>query len=331
MLERLDLKELSDYLSANSKKKITLTFHSMGDRDGVSSAIALSKYLKNSAIITPDFITRHALQMLEAAGFKSTISSEFDAGSDILIVLDANTPDALGALKARLNSFKGEILYVDHHFLPSTTKYNGITFNDESYNSTASIVYKVLKSLRFQIDKQSAKLLINGIVADSADFQNVTAETFMQISELLEITGDNYTEVVARVHGEISPENRYRTLNDISRSTVEMVGRHVIVYGKCNTNANLVADQAIRIGADASVFWMTDSKEASISARLRSPLDSKLKIHLGQIMQANANIIGGTGGGHPCAAGAYGPRKDRMQAMAMEIVREVSNKLRKNK
>lgn len=331
VLKKLDIASLANYLRSHSEKKFTLTFHSMGDRDAVSSAIALSKYLKNSTVITPDFITRHATQMLKDAGYTGEISSQPLYNCDILIILDSNNLGALGRMENMASSFNGDILFIDHHFLAAGAqdiKPKGFIFSSEAYNSTASIIYDLLKELKYNIDKQSARLLISGISADSADFQNVTSTTFRQISELLEICKANYNEVISYVHDEIPTESRYGLIKDLFGSEIEMVGDYILVYGRCKMHASLVADYAIKLGADASLFWVIEKDEISSSARLRSPLDIKLKIHLGQIMENNAKYIDGNGGGHPGAAGAYGPGKNKTDYFVGKVLEEIRNKLK---
>ncbi len=329
VLKKLDMAGLASYLRSNCENTFTITFHSVGDRDGVGSALALSKYLKNSSVTTPDFITRHARQMLKDAGYTHEIPSESGYKAGILVILDSNNFGSLGRMKNVAENFNGDILFIDHHFLSADAQSSkGIIFNSEAYNSTASIIYDLFKELKFKPDAQAARLLISGISSDSANFQNVTSTTFRQIAELLEICNANYNEVVSYVHNEISTQSRYGLIKDLFGSNIEVVGNYLLIYGKCKMHASVVADQAIKIGADASLFWDAEKDEISASARLRSPLDIKLKIHLGRIMQRNAKYIGGSGGGHPGAAGAYGPIKNKTDYFTGMVLEEIRNKLK---
>ena len=71
---------------------------------------------------------------------------------------------------------------------------------------------------------------------------------------------------------------------------------------------------AIKIGADIALFYSESENEISFSARCRPTLDAEMNMHLGRIMRAISGTIEGTGGGHPCAAGAYGPKKEGRDA-----------------
>jgi nanoRNase/pAp phosphatase (c-di-AMP/oligoRNAs hydrolase) len=309
-LAELNFTELQEFLKANIQKRFLLTFHSIGDRDGVGSAVALSVYLKNSEVRTPDFITNNARRMLDQVGYKGKIDKASTKGIDIIVVLDANNLEALSSFKEDVKAFEGTVVFIDHHLLPTQSDKKYLTFSDETYNSTASIIYDLMKSLGIGINKKTAILLLNGIISDSADFRNATAYTFKQVGELLDIANISYSDILEYFHENIPLHSRYDLINDIYSSKVEIVGKYLLIYGQASMHANVVADIAMKLGADASLFWLISDKEASISARLRSPLDKKLSIHLGRVMQSISKTLEGNGGGHPCAAGAYGPNKE---------------------
>ncbi|MGC8710182.1 MAG: DHH family phosphoesterase [Candidatus Micrarchaeia archaeon] len=323
----LNFNDLQEFIKANSQRKFLLTFHSIGDRDGVGSAISLSMYLKNSIVGTPDFITNNARRMLDQVGYQNKINPASTKGIDIVIVLDANNLEALGNFKEEVQSFKGKVVFVDHHLLPPVQNKKHLMFSDESYNSTASIIYDLLKSLGAGVNKKAAILLLNGIISDSADFRNATAYTFKQVSELLDIANMSYSDILEYFHESIPLNSRYSLINDLYSSKVEIVGKYLLIYGKASMHANVAADIAMKLGADASLFWSESEKEVSISSRLRPPLDKKLPMHLGRVMQGVSKILGGNGGGHPCAAGAYGPKKEMIGKAVEEALISIKKQL----
>ncbi|MEM3247292.1 MAG: DHH family phosphoesterase [Candidatus Micrarchaeaceae archaeon] len=312
-------------LEENKEKIFLITFHSIGDRDGVGSAIALSTYLKNSMIVTPDFITNNAKHMLEAVGYTKKIENVFPAKFDYALVLDTNNFESMGDFEEKLRH-ANNVIFIDHHLPKPGVSENAIVYSDESYNSTSSIVYDLLKKLGCSVDSQTSILLLNGIISDSADFQNATAETFTQIGELLKIAKITYSDILEYFHMRIPLNNRYALINDIFAANAEIVGRYILVYGLSSVHANVAADMAIKIGADAALFWSITDKEVALSARLRPSLDSKLALHLGAIMQQVGAIIGGNGGGHPCAAGAYGPNKNALPDAIGRVLGEIKSK-----
>lgn len=127
----------------------------------------------------------------------------------------------------------------------------------------------------------------------------------MQLGELLAIAGTDYISLMTET-GHISPaEERAKTVEDVMEAKVFVRNGLLFMHGACHAYANLAADDAIRIGADVALFHSL-GREVSFSSRLRPTLDKKYNIHLGKIMKQLSPLIGGTGGGHPCAAGAYG-------------------------
>jgi len=320
--------ELCGVLREYKDKKVLLTFHSIGDRDGVGSAAALSSFFTNSVVATPDFITNNAKKMLEFVGYDRHLETRFHEDADLAIILDANTPDVLGGFKERLSKFHGAVLVIDHHAPHDEFGGEVSGFNDETYNSTSSIVYDALRALGADVSKGAAFLLLNGIIADSADLHNSSPRTFRQIADLLEISKVDFSFISEYYHANVPVNNRYETVEDICASKAEIVGDYVVMYGRARARANVIADAALNLGADAAVFWVTTEREASLSARLLSPLDKKLNIHLGIMMQGVAGIVGGTGGGHACAAGAYGPRREGAQEAGEEVLRKIKEKMK---
>lgn len=297
----------------------------MGDRDGVGSAIALKSYLTNSTISTPDFITNSSRRMISELSKSVKIASLFPKDTDIVIVLDANNFEALGSFREKIEAFGKDVLFIDHHL--DQHEEEALEFSDEDYNSTASIIYDVLDKLGAMINNDAALALINGIISDSAEFHNMTAKTFRQLSELLEKTNLKYSEILFRFNEIVPVENRLNTLNDIKTAKTEVVKNYLLIYGKSSMHANIAADTAIKLGADAAIFWMINPNEVSISGRLKPSLDSKLSIHLGKVMREIAPIIKGNGGGHPSAAGAYGPKKENLQQAIDRILERIRQKL----
>lgn len=306
-MELLTFERLKSLLGEHKDKRVMLTFHSIGDTDSVSSAFALSNYMQNAAIAAPDFITANCKRMLQRLGFpESRITTNFDDNADLIILLDVNNFQECGSFSGKLSSFNKPILIIDHHALKGLDRQNVYVFNDETYNSTTSIVYDALEHLGHKIDSKTAALIALGIISDSADFVNSFPKTFTQMGKLLEISGTGYSELLQDIRHIASPESRMDSIISLFGSKVEVRHNLLFVYGRAAFHANHSADNALKIGADVSIFYAINGNDITFSARLRSPLDKELGLHLGIIMRKLAPLVNGTGGGHPCAAGLYG-------------------------
>lgn len=326
-MRALSMQELCGMLGGSRGRRVVITFHTIGDRDAVGSAMALASYFVNASVVTPDFITANARHMLSTLGLSGKVTGKLPDNTEVVIVCDANNTYALADMGQRILEKGTELLFIDHHAPHDGGRAQDSIFNDESYNSTASIVYDALKLLGSDIAKETAVLLLNGIIADSADLQNSSPLTFRQIAELLETAGMTFSFVAQHFKAEVPTANRYRVIRDVFSAHAEMVGKYVLVYGKASEHANVVADAALRLDCDASVFWTASASEASMSARLRSPCDKELQIHLGAVMEDIGPMLGGEGGGHACAAGAYGPDREKAEQACMEAVRQIKDKM----
>ena len=313
MSDCVKLENLAKFLSENSDKRVMVTFHSIGDMDSISSAFGLTKILKRASIRAPDFITSNAQFALEQAGIVlDDIGKGFVDDAELIVMVDVNNFGDCGPFEKRLGSSGAKILIIDHHV--SSGIEGALVFDSEDYNSTAGIVYDLLKYIGIAVDVQTAEILAMGIYSDSAEFRNANARSFIQLGELLMIAGLNLQQLLEKLSKIASVEARERTIDELFGAETVIINGRLFVKGATSMHAAIAADDAIKVGADVALFFSESEKEVSFSARCRPTLDAEMHMHLGKIMKLLAPIIGGSGGGHPCAAGAYGPKKDGLEA-----------------
>lgn len=322
--------DLLNFLIQNKEQKFLITFHSMGDRDCIGAAVGLREYLSKSVIATPDILTGTSRRVLESLSDKPEILTG-KLPKDIfgVIIVDANNFEALSDFGVKIKALKKPILFLDHHAIHKEENSKAMIFNDEGFNSTSSLVTSLLHKLGVRPSRDAAVTLLNGIIADSFDFYNMHTLTFRQVAELLENAGVSYSKFLEEFGERVPAQQRADSIRDLRAATSEVVGDYLLVYGLGSTHASIAAETAIKVGADAAVFWIIGAKEVSISARLKPPLDKKLSIHLGKMMQGIEGLLGGSGGGHPGAAGAYGPNKANAKKAADKILLQLKERLEK--
>ncbi len=318
---KMSFDEIVSELKALASKKVCITFHSVGDTDSVSSAFGIASILGNARIATPDYITSNSRRILELFGYDpSSISTSIGQDIDAVVMVDVNNYEDCGPFSDILKSYGDKVIAIDHH-APNHSPIRG--YNDENYNSAASIVYAILKKLDSHIDSNLASLLAAGIISDSAEFKNSMPDTFIQLGELLKIAGTGYMDMLTRISPVGDVNGRHATFVDIQESHAEVYSNLLVVRGKAHSHSNLAADNAIKCGVDLALFHSFNDSEVSFSARLRPTLDSKYGIHLGRISQKLAYLIGGTGGGHPCAAGAFGKKEEAWSIFEESFLNEI--------
>jgi nanoRNase/pAp phosphatase (c-di-AMP/oligoRNAs hydrolase) len=317
-----DIDSLAQVVKRYRSERVLITFHSFGDTDAVSSAFTLSSYFEDCIVATPDTITTNARRMLKNNGYDTKVSNTFDGEAELIVLVDVNNFEGCGRFAEELGRAKSQVLIIDHHARVEFKKGsdNVLSFNDESHNSAASIVMDLMDALGIQLKEAEARMLLMGIISDSAEFKNSTPKTFSQIGRLLQIGNTDYPTVIEQMFTPPDAKSREHSTSEFFRSKTMVKKGILFIYGDVAGAANMPADNGIRIGADVSMFRSIGKNEVSISARLRPPLDERYGIHLGKIMKELSPLIGGTGGGHPCAGGAYGPKKSGSAEFMAEFV-----------
>ncbi len=326
-MNSIGMREAASLLKDAKDKKVMITFHSIGDTDSVAAAVILSGMLKNSQISTPDTITHNASNTLKKLGRSGSFPNSFIGDAELVVLVDVNNFEGCGPFEERLKGFRRDMLVIDHHAKNEIQGTSVYAFDDESYNSTSSMVYELVKELGEDISSTNAKLLALGILSDSAGFKNASYQTFYQLAELFQQAGTSYIELQEEFYKEPLPERRLEVLSDMCHSESNVHSGMLFICGAAHGHAGDVADAAIDIGADVSIFYSENENEVAFSARLRPTFDEKYSLHLGVIMKKAANIIGGSGGGHPCAGGAYGPKKDKADEFLQELITQISKRI----
>ena len=106
---------------------------------------------------------------------------------DFIITVDAPNLNAVGTLYTENPAqFQGkEIINIDRHL--TNAFFGTVNFINKTSSSTCELIYKVLKQLECEIDKDMATNLYTGIAAATNTFTSysVNAETFETIAALL--------------------------------------------------------------------------------------------------------------------------------------------------
>ena len=118
----------------------------------------------------------------------SQVQYSYTGGTfDFIITVDAPNLNTLDALYTENpTQFQGkEIINIDRHL--TNAFFGTVNFVNKTSSSTSELVYKVLKELQVEIDKDMATNLYAGIAAATNTFTSysVNAETFETIAQLL--------------------------------------------------------------------------------------------------------------------------------------------------
>ncbi|MDO8339547.1 MAG: DHH family phosphoesterase [Candidatus Burarchaeum sp.] len=312
------------FLDSLKGKRVVLTFHSLGDVDGVAAAFALKNYLGERALVVPaDRVTSLSGKLLAHVGFSldelpqsaasaSAASPSARAPYDALVVLDCNSRMLMGR-------FSNEKPYavIDHHSLHTDPLGSRNEFINPSYSSASEIVYEFLRERQGQkpLDSRIALLLAAGIATDSAGFRSSREKTFTYMGELLAQAHTEYGDLLELLEVPLNISERVELLRACQQAKVERKGNFLLATSLVKSYEAAAADALIALGADVA-FVGYAGDDARISGR--TTLHLAHTIQLTEIMARAGKLLGGSGGGHPAAAGATGPKKSKLkQALAL--------------
>ncbi|VVB65894.1 manganese-dependent inorganic pyrophosphatase [Candidatus Gugararchaeum adminiculabundum] len=286
--------EAKKFLRDSRSRRILITFHSLGDADAVGAAFALKSVLPNSIILKQDHITREARNMIEHLGLK--LDSILPAPRyDGIIVIDTASRTLLPAIGSQQIS-----LVIDHHSKHLDAVKPKIKLIDDTASSSCEIVYELIKPVK---KPEVAVCLLAGIIADSFFFRSANQRTFQAVSELLPVAEKaklDYHGILSLIDLRPDFSQRIALLKAAQRVQFEKVGQYLIAFSSIGSNEAAAANSLVDLGADVA-FVSCVGKDLRISGRMRQGMEHML--NLAEIMHQASRKFGGSGGGHPPAAG----------------------------
>ena len=301
------MKAIAEFIRASREKPVLLVIHSRADADAVSSAAALSEYFHGSTICVPDSISASGRRISEKFKVGVEKFSELKFHPEIIIVLDTNSYALLPGMQEYIEKLKGKVGVIDHHSPHLDAVKACSVFVDTRASSTSEIIYELFRELNFPISSRVAELMLAGIVADSADLKTATTRTLEVVAYLLKRTPISLAQVFEMTEGIPDANYRIAVLKALSRTRVSRAGDFIFAVSEVSTHEAVSAERLVALGADYAFVAQATHGELRISARCRSSLVSAYGANVAEIMKEVGKLVGGTGGGHPSAAGANGP------------------------
>ncbi len=319
--------KLKRFLESSKNKSFLLLCHHNADPDSLGSAIAFALYLKsigveNIRIGVAQSVSSYAKKLLALSPVPLEKNPCIE--EDVIIIFDTSS---LEQLEPILIPKDKTIILIDHHLEKENPIKANITVVNSSRTSTAEIVWELFKYLGFY-DETAAKVLLAGIVTDTANFRFGNFMTFKAVSEILEKfgiqMGDIYNLVAPASDEKLDQARRMAMLKACQRMEIKKVGKYIIAISKVSAYESLACKTFLQLGADVAIVG-SEKKGVRISARAKESLVRK-GIHLGKIMEKVGSIIEGSGGGHAGAAGANG--KSNLEEGLKFLTKELEKFLR---
>ena len=206
---------------------VTVTAHTHPDGDALGSTSALTAYLrecrgKDVAVVLCDTPDETVLPIVPAG--VPLLCHDTDpeaclrriAGSDLVILLDANGFSRTEALQAAFEASTAPKVLIDHHLHPEREAFD-VVFSTPDISSASELLYDILLALPDigsdpqRLPADSARALLTGMTTDTNNFANsVYPGTFRMASGLLE-AGVDRDDVLESLYHRYR-ENRIRAM-----------------------------------------------------------------------------------------------------------------------
>ncbi len=164
-------------------KKILVLTHQKPDGDALGSGLAFSEFLdtlgKANTFFALGPISSTADFLPGRTKIKNNLGKINLADFDLIAILDCGDLKQTG-IETELRALPSgtAILNIDHH--QTNENFGAINIVDSESSSTAEIIFALFEELNFLISKNSATLLLTGLITDTANFSN-PATTFASL------------------------------------------------------------------------------------------------------------------------------------------------------
>jgi phosphoesterase RecJ-like protein len=284
-----------------------------GDMDTVGSAIALASSHPN-LMACGIHLGRTAKRVVEElkAPFRK-IAGEHTTWPNAMggvVIVDAAAPGQVG-----VHLPEGiPLCIIDHH---ATSDWN---LDEHDLNlqwnvrATTQIIDRYLQKYSPKSRSEVVrKMLLAGLITDTGRFRHADAGAFDSAHSLLSDSSIDYASFLQFIETEATtPSERGSLLRGLSRAKSIDSGAWNIVHTYSGTLEGRLASMLVGTGAEIALVSRYRDGETRLTAR--APRSSTQHgVHLGNLMAAVAERIGGEGGGHDGAAGWSG-KSDRIAA-----------------
>ena len=277
------------------KDNIFILTHAHPDGDTLGCGFALCRALlklgKKARVICADEIQKKYAYLMQDLDMQS-----FD--EDYVVAVDVATENLLGSLQ---DVYGGKIdMCIDHH--GSNTDYAKYLLLNADAAAACEIIFKVIKALGVDIDKNIANCLYTGLTTDTGCFRysSATSNTYRAAAELIDLGADNGK--INRIMFETKTKT-YAALERMAIEGMQFFGNERIcvitvtqdMYKK--TGSNEQETEAI-----APLTRQTEGVEIGLTIREKPDGTCKCSIRTYESVDASALAACFGGGGHKQAS-----------------------------
>lgn len=284
--------------------------HQNSDPDAVCSAYAfsvLSRKINPKLKIhfaSPDGVSKLSQQVLRTVPME--VSEDPNVSStDLIVTVDTNTLQQLGALKEPVLHSGKPIVMIDHHAPhPENAKTAALVHCDDSSTSTCEMILEMYEKLRVPVAKDVSQALLIGMLVETGHMSIATRRTFRSACRLVE-AGAEPQAALRVTRTSMDESERIARVKSAQRLRLERVGKWLVALSEVGSYHASAARGLIALGAHLAVVAGKRNDDLTLSFRSTREFVEQTGIHVGSDLATPLGAkMGGMGGGHSTAAGA---------------------------
>lgn len=286
-----------------SHKNILMGVHVSPDGDCVGSSLALRRVLKSlgkkADIYSFDPIPDNC-KFLSDTDFiivKTLPNKKYD----LFLLLDCNTLDRTKLSDDEIKTLPKTKMVIDHHVAAPSDWYMSLI--NQKAPATADIIYNLLKANNIEIDKDTAEMLLTGIICDTGCYKhsNTTAETFSNTAQLME-KGANVSYIAKEYFDSRSLKSLM--LMGYVLNNIKVYDDDKIIIGYVDYNF-IIDNEITDLESESINGQLSCLKDHVFSVFMRETYPNVIRCSLRSPDKVNCNEIANAfnGGGHVNASG----------------------------
>ncbi len=280
-----------------------------------------------TTIVCPEGVNAPTRQLLENLGIAAPVE-ETPQDIDTAVLVDTNNLDQLGRASAILRETNAAIIVVDHHHPhPDTVKLARLLIVEESAAAAAEVVYRLHQAAKLRLGRLESSALLAAIFVETKHFLLANSSTFKVGAELVE-AGAEPRRLAEMLSTPMTRAERIARLKAAARSQVVIVGQWIIATSELGAYQSSAARALLGLGADVALVAGQVKENIRVNARATESFYNRTGIHLARdAMIPVGQKLGGTGGGHPTAAGLSA--RGTVELVLEECLRVLREQLRR--
>lgn len=288
---------------------VIILCHHNADPDALGAAQGVKELIQTltgsePSIVIPDDASALSRSIASTLGIELCETTFRKA--DAYVVVDTGSLNQLGRWEKPLREANARIAFIDHH-LPDDEirELSTLYLVDPEAFSTSEIVYTLYSHYDLTPSMVTSTALLAGIAYDTKHFSIGGSHTFRVASALLEQVGDisRIKELLSLPAGKSEKIARLRAGQ---RAEIETIGGWILAFSNLGSFQSSGARALLSLGADVVVVAGEAKGALRASFRSTNRFHRLTGIHLGETVGGLASRFGGSGSGHPTAAGYNG-------------------------